>query len=234
MEKIKSILKVSDQGVSRPFLCKDERDAVRWCKGNHTGIRSLIAEWMCARMARQLGLPVPDFAILRLELPLFREWREKHAPDAPEIVTELNPYVFASLNADGCKDVLKPETELEHIDKAVLAKIYIFDELVRNTDRTDYNSNLLVNDTVYIIDHNNAFDAGFSPDGFAAEHVLRTFKDAITESEKSLFRRTAAELASGPFLDEAWSELPEEWADIGNEVLPLSRIKSTISEEASK
>ena len=50
MEKIKSILKVSDQGVSRPFLCKDERDAVRWCKGNHTGIRSLIAEWMCARM----------------------------------------------------------------------------------------------------------------------------------------------------------------------------------------
>ena len=64
--------------------------------------------------------------------------------------------------------------------------------------------------------------------------MLRTFKDAITESEKSLFRRTAAELASGPFLDEAWSELPEEWADIGNEVLPLSRIKSTISEETSK
>ena len=233
MEKIKSILKVSDQGMSRPFLCKDERDAVRWCKGSHTGVRSLIAEWMCARIARQLGLPVPDFAIMRLDLALFRNWRETSTPDAPDIVTESNPYVFASLNADGCKDVMEPDVELRHIDKTLLAKIYIFDELVHNTDRTDYNSNLLVNGTVYIIDHNNAFDAGFSPDGFAAEHVLRTFKDAITESEKNLFRRSAAELASGPFLDEAWSELPEEWADIGNEVLPLSRIKSTISEEAS-
>ena len=64
--------------------------------------------------------------------------------------------------------------------------------------------------------------------------MLRTFKDAIPESEKRFFRESAATFASGSFLDEAWSELPDEWADIGNEVLPLSRIKSTISEEASK
>ncbi len=234
MEKIKAILKVSDQGVSRPFLCTDEHDAVRWCKGSHTGIHSVIAEWMCARLARQLGLPVPDFAIMRLDLTLFQNWRETRSPDAPDIVTESNPYVFASLNADGCKDVMEPDVELRHIDKTLLAKIYLFDELVRNTDRTDSNSNLLVNGTVYIIDHNNAFDPGFSSDAFATEHVLRAFKNAIPESEKRLFRESAAMLASGSFLDEAWSELPDEWADIGNEVLPLSRIKSTISEEASK
>ena len=71
-------------------------------------------------------------------------------------------------------------------------------------------------------------------DAFAAEHVLRTFRDAIPELEKRLFTQSAAALASSTFLDDAWSELPDEWADIGNEVLPLSRIKSTINEGASK
>ena len=52
--RIRQIVRVSDQGVSRPYQCCDENGVLRWCKGNHTGLRSLIAEWVCARIAREL------------------------------------------------------------------------------------------------------------------------------------------------------------------------------------
>ena len=37
MTQVKSILKVSEQGVSRSYLCTDEEDRIRWRKGCHTG-----------------------------------------------------------------------------------------------------------------------------------------------------------------------------------------------------
>ena len=40
--QIRQIVRVSDQGVSRPYQCYDENGVLRWCKGNHTGLRSLI------------------------------------------------------------------------------------------------------------------------------------------------------------------------------------------------
>ncbi len=33
MKSIASIIKASNQGVSRPFLCKDENGGTRWCVG---------------------------------------------------------------------------------------------------------------------------------------------------------------------------------------------------------
>ena len=57
MKRITSIVKVSEQGVSRPFLCTDEDGGVRWCKGSHTGFRSLIA----AFQNRVRGLIRGDF-----------------------------------------------------------------------------------------------------------------------------------------------------------------------------
>ena len=122
---------------------------VRWCKGNHTGLRSVISEWICARLARQLGLPVPDFSIMKLDLELFTDWRRDRGT-VPEIVTESNQYVFASLNVEDCKDVLRPSSELAHID--------------------------------------------------------------------------------GTFIDEVWSEMPEEWTDAGSVVLPLSSIRKSLEE----
>ena len=130
---------------------------VRWCKGNHTGLRSVISEWICARLARQLGLPVPDFSIMKLD-------------------------------------------------------------------------NLLVNGKVYIIDHNNAFDPAFSEEAFSDEHILRGYRDLISDEEKADFVRSAAELCGGTFIDEVWSEMPEEWTDAGSVVLPLSSIRKSLEE----
>lgn len=232
MGKIASILQISEQGITRPYICADENGGIRWCKGNHTGFRSVISEWICARLARELELPIPDFAILKLDLSLFNEWCRYRTAPPPEIVTAANQFVFASLNVSNCKDVMEPKEDLAHIDKTLLARIYLFDQIIQNTDRTSWNSNLLVNGNIYIIDHNNAFDPLFSTSAFAEEHVLREFKDAICKEEKTRIRHAVAELAAGTFLDEIWSEIPDAWADAGSEVLALSQIREILMDNA--
>lgn len=230
MNRIKSILKISEQGVSRPYLCSDESGGIRWCKGCHTGFRAIVSEWICARLAGALGLPVPEFEIMRLDVSVFRQWRMLQNGNVPEIVTDFNPYVFGSLNVENSKDVFDAKSELSHVDTKLLAKIFWFDLLVRNTDRTDFNSNLLVNGSVYIIDHNNAFDPNFSASGFLSEHILRECRAALSVTELKDFKKSAVELANGSFLDEVWGEMPEEWTESVEAILPLPRIKASLQE----
>lgn len=104
-------MKVSEQGVSRPYLCTDEEDRIRWCKGCHTGFRP-----------------------------------------------------------------------------------------------------------------------GFSADEFESGHILRAYRDAMHEDERAEFSRKAAELVDGTFLEEAWGGMPEEWIDVGDDVLPLSSIRGILKE----
>jgi len=231
MKHIGSILKISEQGVSRPFLCKDENGAIRWCKGSHTGFRSLISEWICGRLAREIDLPIPDFEIFRLDSKDFNAWSGLQNTIVPNLVTETNQFVFGSLNVENCKDVFDSAVELAHIDRKTLARIYWFDELIHNTDRTDFNSNLLVNGAVYIIDHNNAFDPGFNAAAFADEHILRGCRDAISTNDVHALRTHVRDLARGSFLEWAWNEMPDGWIDAGETVLPLDSIRSVILEK---
>ena len=230
MRRIESILKVSEQGISRPFLCRDDNGCVRWCKGSHTGLRSLVSEWFCARLASEMGLPIPAFEIFRLDRRDFCVWSRTQSTVVPELVTDSNQFVFGSLNVENSKDVFDPHIDLADTDKKVLAKIYWFDELIHNTDRTDYNSNLLVNGDAYIIDHNNAFDPGFDAGDFSAEHILRDYRDVISADEVRAFRTCAQGLVKGEFFERVWNEMPDAWADVGETVLPLASIRRVILE----
>lgn len=230
---VRQIVGVSDQGVSRPYRCYDENGVLRWCKGNHTGLKSVMSEWVCGRLARCLGLPVPPCDILRLEPKTFESWRRNRGESLPQLVTEANPFVFASTNVENAKDVYDIERDLHCDSPELLARICLFDELVRNTDRTDYNSNLLSNAGVHIIDHNNAFDPGFDPDVFAREHVLRRFRAAADAELVAEFRELVRKTVTEALLDEIWSEMPAEWTDVGEGVLPLDRVKGILLKEVS-
>lgn len=151
--------------------------------------------------------------------------------DVPELVTDANQFVFGSLNVENCKDVLDSRADLGHIDRKVLARIYWFDKLIHNTDRTDYNSNLLVNGCVYIIDHNNAFDPTFNEDEFTGEHILRDYREVIPADEVAELKARVCDLVQGSFLGSAWDEMPVEWTDVGEAVLPLDTIRRVITEE---
>ena len=177
-----------------------------------------------------MGLPIPAFDIFRLDRRDFCVWSGMQSAEVPELVTDSNQFVFGSLNVENSKDVFDPQIDLAHIDKKVLAKIYWFDELIHNTDRTDYNSNLLVNGDAYIIDHNNAFDPGFDAGDFSAEHILRDYRDVISADEVRAFRTCAQGLVKGEFFERVWNEMPDAWADVGETVLPLASIRRVILE----
>ena len=213
--EIRQIVGVSDQGVSRPYRCYDENGVLRWCKGNHTGLRSLVAEWVCARVAHVLGLPVPPCDILRLEPLRFEKWCECKGEVLPQLVTVTNPYVFASVNVEDSKDVIDVDHDLHCDDPVLLARICLFDELVRNTDRTDGNTNLLSNAGVHVIDHNNAFDPAFESTAFAREHVLRRYRSAVRQDVVDAFARDVRERVTEAFVEEVWSEMPTVWTEDG-------------------
>ena len=229
--QIRQIVRVSDQGVSRPYQCYDENGTRRWSKGNHTGLRSLLAEWVCARVARKLGLPVPDCDILRLDPERFRTWARCQGERVPQLVTEANPYVFASVNVADSKDVIDIDRDLRCDDPELLQQICLFDELVQNTDRTDGNTNLLSNAGVHVIDHNNAFDPAFDREVFLGEHVLRRFRQgAVRTLVEAFFARVRQQITEG-FIDEVWSEMPIEWTEAGCETLTLETVKRVLMRE---
>ena len=229
--QIRQIVRVSDQGVSRPYQCYDEEGTLRWCKGNHTGIRSLLSEWICARVAQRLGIPVPACDILRLDPVRFQEWARCRGEHVPQLVTESNPYVFASTNVGDSKDVIDIERDLRCDDPILLARICLFDELVHNTDRTDDNTNLLSNAGVHVIDHNNAFDPAFDRESFLREHALRRFAAAGGLSLAAEFAAEVHEVVTERFLDEVWTEMPVTWTEAGCEMLTLEIVKGVLLRE---
>lgn len=226
---IRQILRVSDQGVSRPYQCLDELGNVRWCKGNHTGLRSLICEWICGRIGHALGLPVPPCDILRLDVRMFDDWRRCKGVDLPQLVTEANPYVFGSVHVADAKDVFDIDADLRLDDPLLLAKIYLFDELVHNTDRTEYNTNLLSNAGVHVIDHNNAFDPAFDSAVFSREHALRRFREAAKTKSVEAFKVEMRTVITDAFLNEVWTEMPTEWTESGGVNLSLDGIKDVLA-----
>ena len=229
--QIRQIVRISDQGVSRPYQCYDEEGTLRWCKGNHTGIRSLLSEWICARVAQRLGLPVPACDILRLDPVRFQDWARCRGELVPQLVTDANPYVFASANVADSKDVIDIEEDLRCDDPVLLARILLFDELVHNTDRTDDNTNLLANAGVHVIDHNNAFDPAFEREVFLREHVLRRFAAAGGGALAAEFAAEVREVVTERFLDEVWAEMPVAWTEAGCEMLTLEIVKSVLLRE---
>lgn len=229
--QIRQIVRISDQGVSRPYQCYDDEGVLRWCKGNHTGIRSLLSEWICARVAQRLGLPVPACDILRLDPARFHAWAHCRGELVPQLVTDSNPYVFASANVSDSKDVIDIERDLRCDDPILLARIFLFDELVHNTDRTDDNTNLLSNVGVHMIDHNNAFDPAFDREAFLREHALRRVAAAGGGALAADFAAEVREVVTERFLDEVWAEMPVAWTEAGCEMLTLEDVKGVLLRE---
>lgn len=231
--KISEILRVSTQGCSQPFLCKDEKGDEYWCKGVNAGLRSVRNEWICANVAKALGLPVPNFAIAKVPYNLFSTWKIAMNADVPQLITESNPFVFASLNVAKVKDVLN-RVELASIERYLQAKIVLFDAFIRNLDRSEFNSNLLVTigleKTLYIIDHNLAFDEKFDKQTFLREHILRESLPEVSGEEKERFWKFIGGTFSEKFLEAVWNGMPDEWVDDEGAEAHKKQVQNAIKE----
>lgn len=64
--EIVEILRRSEQGRTRPFLCRGDDGHTYFVKGRGAGLRSLIIEWLCGHLALAFGLPVAEFELVEV------------------------------------------------------------------------------------------------------------------------------------------------------------------------
>jgi len=208
--QIVEVMRRSEQGVTLPFICRGEDDCTYFVKGKGAGRHSLIAEYICGRLAQSFGLPVADFEVVEIPEVLIRA---SLLPDIADLgagmafgsrslqhVQELRHHQIKSVPAQTCKDVL------------------VFDWWVRNQDRTlsarGGNPNLLWDQTkkqVVVIDHNVAFEASFDPRMFAENHVFASFIPKVFDdlAERANYE-TRLQQAFAEY-DIACDNLPPEW-----------------------
>jgi hypothetical protein len=206
--RITEIISRSEQGVTRPFLCRADDGRLYYVKGGGAGRKALIAEWIAGHLGERLGLPIPDFrqALVPVNLVQYT---------ARDDIRELGAGIgFGSALIENVDEL--PYLFISQIDPVLCAKILLFDWWVGNGDRMltpdGGNPNLLWSHRdkkLHVIDQNLAFD----PDnrGFWEEHIFRESIQDWTPAFRNEMSRTMG-LALGN-LREWWNDMPEAWQE---------------------
>lgn len=178
---IKEVIKRAEQGLTSPFYCRAIDENYYYVKNTD---ECMHKEWICAHLAKNLGLPVAPFSLVE-----FRDQLVKLlSNEFPEIKIG---YAFGSQEAD---NALWLEVELaKQVPAEVQRAVVAFDWWVHNDDRLQGNPNLLWQDDskLVVIDHNNAFSADFDPAEFIHSHVFadeakQLFSDFVARDEWQL------------------------------------------------
>lgn len=169
--EIVEILRRSTQGMTEPFICRGEDDALYFVKGRSAGRPSLIKEWICGCLAKALGLPIAPFEVVAVAEELIDPLAEMRLSDLGAGLA------FGSRQREYTSDILF--SQLLEVPVDLRKAIMIFDRWIRNYDRTlsanGGNPNLLWatdKKSVVMIDHNNAFDKPVEGHVFAADHIF--------------------------------------------------------------
>jgi hypothetical protein len=202
------------EGGSVPALVEADDDGLYVVKllGAGHGRKALVAELLAGEIARHLGLPVPDLALVEMDGALakaepYEEIREMLARSAgTNFGLDFLPGALAFSPATGPK----PSADLA-------AEVVWLDALTTNVDRTARNPNLVVwHRRVYLIDHGSALyihHTWTKPDDHARrpfvqirEHVLLPFASSIAAADE----RLAARLDRAT-LDSMAASIPDDW-----------------------
>lgn len=182
-----------------------------------------MREGLCAMLANDLGLPVPECFVVRIE-PNFID---SIVPSAPAIAAALRstvPLGFGSARLPPGFSAWMPERRIPKAMRPSAAEIFAFDLLVQNSDRRPDNPNMQSRgDEFAIFDHELALmiegvlfwkppwepgslEAAAAPD----KHLLRR---ELKGSEPDLTRLVGAwEVINDQRLAEYRAALPPEWA----------------------
>jgi hypothetical protein len=208
MIQIIEIIKKAEQGFCKPFLCKGDDGYLYYVKGFIDGRpqrEDQIKEWICAHLAKEFGLPLPDFCIVDIPHELYDV--------SPEVFKQLGyGPAFASKYVEGTvwmesQNMIEPTFQ-------VAKDILLFDYWIRNLDRTKGNTNLLADaraNSLHVIDHNQAFDVEYNDEEFFKHHIFtdlrfEVFSDLDIRSQ--YLQRIDAAIT---VFDTATLTIPEEW-----------------------
>ena len=187
--------------------------------GAGQGRKALVAEVICAALARGLALPVPDLVTVQLDPILAANEPDEEIQDLIRRSPGLN------LGVDFLPGSLDLDVGAFPVDPVFAGQVIWFDALIGNVDRSWRNPNMLFwHGRPYLIDHGAAltfhhswsaasggapFDAsehallGSTPDLVAAASTLAPRVDA------ELLRSVAAQVPDAWLLGEAGFETPD-------------------------
>ncbi|AVP59056.1 aminotransferase class I and II [Pulveribacter suum] len=163
-------------------------------RGAGQGVRALMAEIICARLAGALGLALPEVVLAELDAELART-----EPD-PEIQDLIRASAGPNVALDYLPGAINFDPAADHVSSDFASRLVWFDTLVSNVDRTARNTNLLVwQGQPWLIDHgacltfHHAWNGAVADPGkpFApiADHVLLPGATALAQVDGPLAER---------------------------------------------
>ena len=167
------------EGGSMPGLIEADDDGLYVVKfrGAGQGEKALVAELICAGIARAIGLAVPDVVLVDLDPELARA-----EPD-PEVQELIRASAGVNFGIDFLPGSLTFDPAADGpVDPSLAASIVWFDALVLNVDRTPRNPNLLVwHGRLRPIDHGAAlyFHHGSWEPAAAAARAFPVIRDHV-------------------------------------------------------
>lgn len=216
MIDIVEIISRSEEGRTRPFICRGSNDEIFYVKGKYAGRRSLFCEWLAGNLALMMGLPIAPFQIV--EVP--RELVMGAPPALSAQHLGIGP-AFGSVRQQVSRIQY---SQLNGLPMEQMLEVLAFDYWVRNQDRTltekSGNPNLFWNpnsERLVVLDHNLAFDPEFNHTDFFAYHVFCRAKSLLGSSQKlrlDLIKRMKFALS---YWEEFLKGIPFEWNFIDEE-----------------
>ena len=176
--------------------------------GAGQGRKTLVAEVICSRLAKGLGLDTPDLAVVEVDPGL--------APAEPD--QEVQDLLRASPGPNLGVDYLPGALDVDGraVDPALAARVLWFDALVGNVDRSWRNPNMLLwHGRVHLIDHGAALifhhswsnlEASASRPYDAASHALAGTGPDVDVADAEL-----APLVGADLLEAAVTDVPDLW-----------------------
>jgi hypothetical protein len=176
--------------------------------GAGQGRKTLVAEVICSRLARGLGLDTPDLAVVDVDPGL-----APYEPDE-EVQDLLRASPGANLGVDYLPGAL--DVDARAVDQVLAARILWFDALIGNVDRSWRNPNMLLwHGRVHLIDHGAALifhhswanlEASASRLYDAATHALAGTGPDVDVADAEL-----APLVGTDLVEAAVADVPEGW-----------------------
>ncbi|MCW2599047.1 MAG: aminotransferase class [Frankiales bacterium] len=178
--------------------------------GAGQGRKTLIAEIVCAGIARGLGLPVPDLVLVEVDPLLGRSEPDEEVQDLLQASAGLN------LGMDFLPGSLGFDPLAHQIEPLLASKVLWFDAFVGNVDRSWRNPNLLMwHRALWLIDHGATLvfhhawarsQSSVAKPYDVSGHVLSEMASARVEADALL-----RPLVTRALLTEVLADVPDLW-----------------------
>ncbi|MFJ9795206.1 HipA family kinase [Streptomyces sp. NPDC101145] len=178
--------------------------------GAGQGRKTLVAEVICGRLGRRLGLRVPELVAIQLDPVIGLGEPDQEVQELLKASGGLN------LGMDYLPGSIGFDPLAYEMDPVEAGRVVWFDALINNVDRSWRNPNMLVwHGEPWLIDHGATMiwhhnwpgaQASAAKPYDASDHVLATYGPDVAAAAAELAPRVTEEL-----LTEVAADVPDEW-----------------------